>query len=250
MVSNAILIGITIGVFFVGIGISYAIFSSTDNPNTMKLANQELFDQMMSQNPKMTQQWMDSSMMQSPEQMQQMMSMMMQNQEFMLSVLQLEKHDRLHELTSCSSDWYITGYFIPIESDYSGKFSRIVVDNEARQFKIDFLKVVKTEGWGKTLSNDYLGWYDKSYHLSDTALDSIGEPLSLSSVAVDSSIIDENTELFIPSLPEPWDNIVFTANDEGPSIKDKHIDVFVGEGKIAEEESYRITGYENEVCIR
>ena len=72
--------------------------------------------------------------------------------------------------------------------------------------------------------------------------------LSLSSIAVDPSIIDENSELFIPSLPEPWDNLLFTANDIGPSIQGKHIDVFTGEGKVAQEETYSITGYENEVC--
>ena len=167
---------------------------------------------------------------------------------FLLSILESEKHDRLHELNICSSDWYITGYFIPVESDYSGRFSRIFVDNDVRQFRADFVKAVKIEGWGKTSSGDYLGWYDKSYHLSDSALDSVGESLSLSSVAVDPSIIDENSELFIPSLPEPWGNLVFTANDIGPSIQGKHIDVFTGEGKIAEEETYSITGYENEVC--
>ncbi|MCH8981287.1 hypothetical protein IH922_04640, partial [candidate division KSB1 bacterium] len=75
MVSNAILIGITVGVFFVGIGVSYAIFSSTYDPNTMKFANQELFDQMMSNNPKMTAQWMESTM-QDPQSNQQMMEQM------------------------------------------------------------------------------------------------------------------------------------------------------------------------------
>ena len=44
MVSQPIWIGITIAVFFVGIGTSYAIFSSTDDPNTMKFANQEIFE--------------------------------------------------------------------------------------------------------------------------------------------------------------------------------------------------------------
>ncbi len=73
MVSQPIWIGIVIVVFFVGIGVSYAHFSNTYNPMSMKFQNQELFDQMMSQNPKMTQHWMDSSMMQSPQQMQQMM---------------------------------------------------------------------------------------------------------------------------------------------------------------------------------
>jgi len=62
MVRQAVWIGITIAVFFVGIGISSAIFSATYNPNTMKFANQELFEQMMSQNPKMTAKWLDTTM--------------------------------------------------------------------------------------------------------------------------------------------------------------------------------------------
>ena len=62
MVRQAVWIGITIAVFFVGIGISSAIFSATYNPNTMKFANQELFEQIMSQNPKMTAKWLDTTM--------------------------------------------------------------------------------------------------------------------------------------------------------------------------------------------
>jgi len=69
MVSQYIWIGIVVGVFFVGIGVSYAIFSSTYDPNTMKFANQELFDQMMSNNPKMTAQWMELTT-QAPQDMQ------------------------------------------------------------------------------------------------------------------------------------------------------------------------------------
>jgi len=60
-VKTVAIIAISVGVFFVGIGVSYAIFSGTYDPNTMKFANQELFDQMMSNNPKMTAQWMEST---------------------------------------------------------------------------------------------------------------------------------------------------------------------------------------------
>jgi len=56
------IIVISVGVFFVGIGVSYAIFTSTYDPNTMKFHNQELFDQMMSQNPKMMVNWMETMM--------------------------------------------------------------------------------------------------------------------------------------------------------------------------------------------
>jgi len=107
MVRQAMWIGITIAVFFIGVGVSSAIFSATEDPNTMKFANQELFDQMMSNNPKMTSQWIES-MMQNPQSNQQMMEQMndmmndpklrkqmmyymMQNQEFMQDMMQNNK---------------------------------------------------------------------------------------------------------------------------------------------------------------
>ncbi len=62
MVRQVVWVGITIAVFFIGIGVSSVIFSATYNPNTMKFANQELFEQMMSQNPKMTAKWLDTTM--------------------------------------------------------------------------------------------------------------------------------------------------------------------------------------------
>jgi hypothetical protein len=58
----------------VGIGVSYAHFASTYDPMSMKFQNQELFDQMMSNNPRMSQHWMDSGMMMNQQQMQQMMN--------------------------------------------------------------------------------------------------------------------------------------------------------------------------------
>ena len=96
MVSQPIWIVIVIGVFFVGIGVSYAHFANTYDPMSMKFQNQELFDQMMSNNPRMSQQWMDSGMMnqQSMQQMmndpqmhQPMMDMMIGNQGMMTSMM-------------------------------------------------------------------------------------------------------------------------------------------------------------------
>ncbi len=62
MVRQSIWIGIVIGVFFVGIGLSYAHFANTYDPMSMKFQNQELFEQMISQNPKMTANWMENMM--------------------------------------------------------------------------------------------------------------------------------------------------------------------------------------------
>jgi len=82
MVNQGIWITIIIGVFFAGIGLSYAIFSSTYDPNTMKFANQELFEQMMFQNPKMTANWMET-MMQDAQFHDQVMEYMAKNPEQM-----------------------------------------------------------------------------------------------------------------------------------------------------------------------
>jgi len=112
MVSQPIWIGIAIGVFFVGIGVSYAIFSSTYDPNTIKFANQEMFDQMMSQNPKMTANWMET-MMQDAQFHDQAMDYMAKNPEQMnqwmvhdpkhveeMSAAMKENHDFMMEMMS------------------------------------------------------------------------------------------------------------------------------------------------------
>ncbi len=68
MVSRYVLVGIVVGIFFAGIVISYAIFSNGYNNDTdtnqMKFGNQQDFDQMMLQNPKMAQQWIDAKQQQ------------------------------------------------------------------------------------------------------------------------------------------------------------------------------------------
>jgi len=151
---------------------------------------------------------------------------------------------------SCTSDWYITGYFLPIESDYSGKSVEISVDGVKEFYLSDFLEDVKIEGWGKPNSGNYLGWYHGAFTKSDSYLDSHGNDLIVGVVAVDASVIEHGTELTIPTLPEPWNDVVFSGLDEGPAINGKHIDVFTGEGKDAENETFRITGYNNQVCIQ
>lgn len=71
MASQGVWVGITIGVFFAGLGIGYAVFTSPINPNTM---TPQMFNQMMS-NP-------------------QMMNSMIQNQQFMQTMLNDPQHMR------------------------------------------------------------------------------------------------------------------------------------------------------------
>lgn len=164
------------------------------------------------------------------------------------SVIEQNSTGRL-EFSNCSSHWYITGYFTPVESDYTGKLVTVDVSGASHQFREDFVVEIKTEGWGKTLSGSYLGWFDESFHLNDFPLDAAGNNLELYTIAVDPTIIPPNSRVMIPTLVHPWNEAVFLASDTGTSIVGKHIDIYTGEGKGAHEETYRITGDENIVCL-
>jgi hypothetical protein len=121
--------------------------------------------------------------------------------------------------TNCTTSWYITGYFTPLESDYLGKTTQIPIDNNTKQYKIDFLDDVKIEGWGKLTSGQYIGWYEDSFHIENESKDFQGNQL------------------------------VINTSDVGPSIKGKHIDVYTGEGNKAKLETERITSHDNIVCV-
>ena len=164
---------------------------------------------------------------------------------FLLSIMQ---NQYAQQFTSCSDGWYVTGYFIPVEKDYSDKSITINIGETQREFREDFVNAIKIEGWGKTLSGDYLGWYDYSFHINETALDQNGQPLVVGMIAVDNAIVDRGTKLIISTLPEPWNEIILLSADEGLAIKEKHIDLFTGEGKLAENETFRVTSYNNKVC--
>ena len=155
--------------------------------------------------------------------------------------------------TTCSTGWYITGYFTPVESDYSGPKKIVTIEaDEKKSFYRDFLKAIETEGWGKTIEGYYIGPYGDrgSWMRSNNALDTHEKALTISSIATDPSVIPHGKKITIPTLPPPWNDKVFIANDIGDGVKGKHIDVFTGEGKVAEQETFRITGYNNKVCIQ
>jgi 3D (Asp-Asp-Asp) domain-containing protein/peptidoglycan/xylan/chitin deacetylase (PgdA/CDA1 family) len=160
-------------------------------------------------------------------------------------------------LQNCSSGWYVTGYSTPVESDYNGSKQIVKVISlnsgvKERAFYNSFLRVVEVEGWGKTLEGDYVGFQttDKQWHSSPYPVDSKDQPIQQGTVAVDPTIIKISQRLIIPTLPPPWDNRTLTANDVGPDIKGKHIDVYTGEGKNAKEETFRITNHDNVLCLR
>lgn len=164
------------------------------------------------------------------------------------TIIEQNAKDR-NEFLNCVPHWYVTGYFTPVESDYDGLPITVNVDGTNYKFKEDFVSEIKIEGWGRTSLGKYLGWYDGSFHLSDFPLDTAGNKLTVTQIAVDPSAIPLNSQVMIPTLPSPWDDVVFFASDTGTSIIGNHIDVYTGEGKDAQDETYRVTGHENIVCF-
>ena len=79
MVKPYVWIGITVGVFFAGIGIGYLVFTNTNNPVTM-MQNPQFMQKMM-QDPQFHQLMMNK-MMQNPQMMNQWMGNMMNNPDF------------------------------------------------------------------------------------------------------------------------------------------------------------------------
>jgi len=149
----------------------------------------------------------------------------------------------------CSDEWYITGYYTPLEKDFSGETVKVEINGKTDEFKQDFLETIKIEGWGKTISGQYIGWYDSSFHFNDFPTDMHDNELIVMMVAADPDVLEQGLSISITSLPSPWNTMEFMVSDVGPSIIGKHIDVYVGEGEEARIETERITGYENTVCV-
>ncbi len=153
----------------------------------------------------------------------------------------------------CTKGWYITGYFTPVEIDYGGSRRTIFVEGiGSRSYPNAFLDAVKTEGWGRTNEGYYIGPYGSGdrWVKSDYARDSRSQTLKAGvTVAVDKSVINDGTNLRVPTLPGRWNNLTYTASDVGTNIKGKHIDIFTGEGKSAQQQTFEITGRDNIVCL-
>jgi len=154
-------------------------------------------------------------------------------------------------LRDCSSGWNITGYFIPVEGDYSSLQKKIInvqgVGNIS--YNTDFLNDVLSEGWGKTKLGWYIGNWDNKWHKSSLPLTSGGQPLIIGTAQTDPTIIHPNSSLTISPLPRSWNHITYTAADFGGGLNGKRIAVYTGEGKIADEKTIDITGIGKRVCL-
>ena len=154
------------------------------------------------------------------------------------------------EKVSCSNNWTVTGYFTPIESDYSRSSIRKIKIRQlgVRRFASAFLTEVRMEGWGKTNEGWYLGYYGKQWHKSYHPLNALGTPLVWGAMATDKKVIRQGGRILIPTLPGDIKDQVFLANDVGSAIRGKHVDIYTGEGRSAEDLTYELTGKRHLVC--
>ena len=106
----------------------------------------------------------------------------------------------------CISGFTITGYFTPIESDYTGQ-KKVTINLGSignKEFDENFIKDVKIEGWGKTNDGSYIGFHDGKWFQSPNPLNSNGQPLIKGSAAVDNKIIPNLKQLTISTLVVPY----------------------------------------------
>jgi len=153
----------------------------------------------------------------------------------------------------CSDGWRITGYYTPVETDFTSPETReIEVRGLGKQsFDADFLRTIFDEdkgygeGWGKTHFGWYLGNYNGSWHKADAPLDANDKPLEANTVAVDNHLIPRGSTVEIPDLPGDLGQEKFQSNDVGVSVHGKHIDVYAGEGREARRRMWQVT-YEDD----
>lgn len=153
--------------------------------------------------------------------------------------------------STCSEGWYVTGYYIPREDELPSDTQEISVERVGNlSFSQEFLNETRTEGWGITRFGWALGYYSGGWHRSDAgALDASGNLLSEGAIAIDRTLIPPGAQVQISTLPDPWSSKTFRATDVGVGITGQHIDVFTGAGRVAEEETFRITSNNNRVCF-
>jgi hypothetical protein len=161
---------------------------------------------------------------------------------------------------TCSKGWYITGYFNPRETDYSGRLKPVNVTGVGIvMLNTKFMPHVNIEGMGYTR----FGWVIAGQHAGNYTQisfpeDSMNPPGRLRvgySIATDRSVIPALTYVTIPTLPSPFNEYKYRSVDIGvfasgkPDIKGKHIDVFTGDGLEGQSWAQKVTSRNNTVCI-
>lgn len=154
-------------------------------------------------------------------------------------------------IVRCSNDWHITGYYTPVEEDYTTKERRTVkVKGVGKQsFNKDFIRQVQIEGWGKTKKGWYLGYYSRAWHKSHAPLDANGNELEVGTIATDPNVIASGKPVVIASLYKYIKRKRFIAKDVGRNIRRRRIDVYTGEGHAAKQIAYRLTKQNQRICM-
>ena len=146
----------------------------------------------------------------------------------------------------CSSGWYITGYYVPFESDFNGPKVKLTVEGRNYMLKDDFIKAARVQGDGKTEE----GWILNCcpWHRATKIIGACEKELfTLQAVARDPALFKCGTKLKINTAY--LKGRTFTALDTGSAIKGKHLDVFCGWGNDAKKLAYKITTENAEVCV-
>jgi hypothetical protein len=148
----------------------------------------------------------------------------------------------------CSDGWRITGYYTPIESDFSAqKRKSLVIENAQYQFAEGFIAAVRMEGWGRTRYGWYLGYYSGAWHRSSSALNAHGQPLSLGVAAMKGGKRSAEA-LQIDGLNSVLGRDRFIVQDTGSGLKSKQVDIYTGEGEAARAKTFAVTRNDATVC--
>jgi 3D (Asp-Asp-Asp) domain-containing protein len=151
--------------------------------------------------------------------------------------------------SQCSPNWKVTGYYTPVETDYQGTKQTIdVADSGSQNFDSKFIKDVRMEGWGKTRHGWYLGYYGQRWHKSEHPKDAYGRDLTVGVAAADPKRLSTGKQFYIKSEKQFFKEQYFVVRDVGQKIKNKHIDIYTGEGTQAKYETWNVTGH-NTICM-
>lgn len=149
----------------------------------------------------------------------------------------------------CTNNWTVTGYYTPVESEFTGgKVAIVLAGGEKWIANKAFLAAVKMEGWGKTHSGWYIGYYGGQWHKSQLAKNAVGSRLAVGMVAANAANFAMDTKIRLPALGHILGVSEFVVKDRGSAIKSKHIDIYTGEGRDALRLSWKVTG-SHSVCV-
>lgn len=158
MVNQYVWIGIVVGVFLAGLGVGYAIFSSTYTQPYMMMQNPQAFNQIMLNNPQFMNAWMNNMMLNpqtmnawtnamanNPQFMNQWMSTMMQNYQFQQQYLgpwmMVQNSTLMHGM--------MKQLFVP--GSQSGKFTHSIVKTDQVSIVNGAWQINTTESYSPTI---------------------------------------------------------------------------------------------------